>query len=358
MFVKTYLYCAICWNLTLFIYYIYFTKIEFKGLLITIYISLYFYIAYIVKILIEIYILYIHIRNQQITKSRFYKSLTGNIQKSSILSNNCNLQFKRYKSNLVGISETTRTKSLNKDLYIKPEHDKFNQWLAGLIDGDGYLGISKKGYTSCEITVALQDEKTLYLIKQRFGGSIKLRSGSKSVRYRLHNKIGMINLINAINGNIRNTKRLIQLHHVCTILNLPIIEPIKLTINNSWFSGFFDADGTIEYYYKNNRPQLTISVTNKLYIDIYHYLPILGGNIYYDRSQNGYYKWSIQSKSDILNFVNYIKNNPSRTVKLNRIILCKLYFDLINLKAFKPSDKSTNINKSWNKFEYKWNKKD
>jgi ubiquinol-cytochrome c reductase cytochrome b subunit len=62
---------------------------------------------------------------------------------------------------------------------------------------------------------------------------LKLRAGINAVRYRLHNKEGMINLINAINGNIRNTKRLPQLHKVCTILNIPIIEPINLTINNS-----------------------------------------------------------------------------------------------------------------------------
>ncbi|WP_370464602.1 LAGLIDADG family homing endonuclease, partial [Streptomyces gougerotii] len=96
------------------------------------------------------------------------------------------------------------------------------------MDGDGYLGISKKGYTSCEITLDLRDQKALYLIKQQFGGSIKLRSGSNSIRYRLHHKDGMIKLINAINGNIRNSKRLLQLHQVCSILNIPIKLPIKL----------------------------------------------------------------------------------------------------------------------------------
>jgi ubiquinol-cytochrome c reductase cytochrome b subunit len=48
---------------------------------------------------------------------------------------------------LVGTSETIRTS------------DRFNEWLSGLIDGDGSLLVSKKGYISCEITVALKDEK-------------------------------------------------------------------------------------------------------------------------------------------------------------------------------------------------------
>lgn len=55
----------------------------------------------------------------------------------------------------------------------------------------------------------------------------------------------MIKLINAINGNIRHSKRLIQLEKVCNILNIIYIKPIPLDINNSWFAGFFY--GTINY---------------------------------------------------------------------------------------------------------------
>jgi len=300
-------------------------------ILITIFISLFNLRANIVKILILIK------SNLQITKSR-------------------------WKSYLVGISETIRETSLLKSQKIlksgknKLNDNKFNEWLAGLIDGDGYLGVSKQGYTSCEITLPLEDEKCLQQIKQKFGGSVKLRSGVKAVRYRLHNRIGMINLINSINGNIRNSKRLIQLHNVCSILNIPIQYPINLTLNNSWLSGFFDADGTITYSLKNNYPQLTISVTNKLLIDVEMYKNLFGGNIYFDKSQNGYYKWSIQSKKDILNFIEYIKNNPSRTIKFNRLMLCKLYYNLIELKAYKSEIDSINY-KAWLSFNKKWDKK-
>lgn len=357
-----------------------------KGLLNTIYIRLLKYIANIVKILIKRFklnlnllsvqqkaILIIIIKlfnnksNQQITKSRLRVS---NRYSKYICFNTYPWQgeIKRYKSNLVGISETTRVNfssspiksgtDLNniksQDSQVKTR-DKFNDWLAGLIDGDGSLNVSKQGYTSCEITVALNDEKALLQIKQKFGGSVKLRSGVQAVRYRLHNKKGMINLINAINGNIRNTKRLAQLHHICSILNIPIVKPINLTLNNSWFSGFFDADGTIGYYYKNNHPQLTISVSNKLYIDIEYFIPLFGGNIYYDRGSNGSYKWSIQSESDVSNFINYINNNPSRTTKSNKLLLTSLYYKLVKLRAYKaPLD--SNLNKSWIIFNNKWHR--
>lgn len=103
---------------------------------------------------------------------------------------------------------------------------QFNEWLAGLIDGDGYLYVTKKGYTGCEITVALEDEKMLRIIQNKLGGSVKPRSGTKAVRYRLQNRLGMIELINRINGLIRNTVRKPQLYKVCNALN----GPSRLTV--------------------------------------------------------------------------------------------------------------------------------
>jgi len=43
---------------------------------------------------------------------------------------------------------------------------------------------------------------------------------------------------------------------------------------------FFDADGTITYSFKNDNPQLTISVSNKLEENIKIFKLIFGGNIY------------------------------------------------------------------------------
>jgi len=41
---------------------------------------------------------------------------------------------------------------------------------------------------------------------------------------------------------------------------------------------------------KDNIPELTISVTNKLRIDLEHFCNHFGGNINFDPGQNGYYK--------------------------------------------------------------------
>ena len=260
---------------------------------------------------------------------------------------------KRFKF-LVGTSETTRPLSYF-STYNNSLNDKaWNEWLAGLIDGDGSLLISKSGYCSCEITMSLQDEHALAIIKQKLGGSIKLRSGVKAIRYRLHNNKGMIDLVKRINGNIRHTSRLKQLEKICLSLKIEIIRPAVITIDNGWFSGFFDADGTITYSIKANYPQLNICVTNKLLIDVINFKNIFKGNVYFDKGQNGYYKWSIQSKDDIDFFKNYLLKYPPRSYKKQRLFLIDQYYYLKGLNAYNTSPNSS-LYKAWVSFNNKWN---
>lgn len=106
----------------------------------------------------------------------------------------------------------------------------------------------------------------------------------------------MIDLINRISGNIRHSYRFKQLSHICSALCIKTLPPNILHNKHRWFLGFFDSNGTITLYLKGEYkiPQLTISVTNKLLIDVIHFHPIFGGSVYYDRYKNGYYKWSNQ----------------------------------------------------------------
>lgn len=250
----------------------------------------------------------------------------------------------RHESSLVETSETTRVASYSKS---------FCEWLAGLIDGDGSLQVSKKGYTSLEITMGLEDLPCLRYVQNKLGGSIKLRSGAKAYRYRLHNKQGMVTLIHCINGYIRHTSRLQQLHRVCQQLSISVIYPKKLDKESSWFAGFFDADGTITLSMKNNYPQLSIRAVNKHLQDIQCFKEVLGGNIYFDSAQNGYYQWSVQSREEILNIFKYFKKNVIRSHKSHRLFLIQDYFVLRELRAFKPLSIH---HKAWQDFMNKWNK--
>jgi hypothetical protein len=78
----------------------------------------------------------------------------------------------------------------------------------------------------------LQDKHCLYLIKQRYGGSIKLRNGKNHLRYRLHHKTGLLKLIDDVNGLIRNPIRLLQLGRILNKYDRTLINYQPLTYNN------------------------------------------------------------------------------------------------------------------------------
>ena len=264
-------------------------------------------------------------------------------------------------SMLVGISEAIclllfRSFKFSQKFYLSTlpkqnENNKiFYQWLAGLIDGDGCFLVSKKGYASLEIVMETRDKHCLYQVKQKFGGSIKLRSGVNWLRYRLHHKKGLLDLINAINGEIRNPIRLIQLNKICEIYSISVIQPSNLTFNNGWFSGFFDSDGSIYLNLKSSQIFITASQKNKFLLE---FLPELyGGNIYIQKES---FKWIVYKKSEILKLLDYFNLCPSRSAKHNRLKLIKRYHELRNLKAHLASNNSI-LGKAWNKFLLKWDK--
>jgi hypothetical protein len=198
------------------------------------------------------------------------------------------------------------------------------------------------------------DYIALMNIKKKLGGSIKLRSGAAAYRYRLQHREGMFALINRINGNIRNSKRIPQIMKVCEKLNISYIPPIPLTLTNAWFSGFFDADGTIIADFERISPIISISVTNKLKQDVEFFL-IFNGSINYDKGGYGSYRWRIASQENILQMLNYFKECPPRSHKLARIHLIKQFYLLKSLKAHQATNETnfTLVNR-WNSLKKKW----
>lgn len=223
--------------------------------------------------------------------------------------------------------------------------------MAGLIDGDGCFSLSKKGYASLEITMDIRDERALQAIKNVYGGSIKLRSNAKALRYRLHSKEALLNLINDVNGLIRNPNRLIQLNNICFKYGLTLIYPGKLTKDNGWFSGFFDADGTITINKANW--QLSISAGQKTSELLTPLVDLFGGHVYIDRGGNGSFIWYTNKKEVVLSLIEYFKQYPSKSAKNNRLHMVPRFYELKSMKAHIASPESL-LFKSWEIFLSKW----
>ena len=126
-------------------------------------------------------------------------------------------------------------------------YDSWNEWFAGVVDGNGYFYINKNNEISFELTTSTIDIGILHIIKTKLnGGSIKVRSGSASVRYRVKQKQILVQILNRLNGLLYNINRLQQFKKCCNLLNIKVI-PSLVTINgnNKYLSGLLDSNGII-----------------------------------------------------------------------------------------------------------------
>lgn len=234
----------------------------------------------------------------------------------------------------------------------KDKDERFYEWLAGIIDGDGCFLLSKKGYASLEIVTQLRDKKCLYLIKQKFGGSVKLYSGNNYLRYRLHHKKGLLNLINKVNGLLQNPTRILQLGKISDKYNLQLKDSITLTYFNGWLSGFFDTDGSIYLNESSGQIFITASQKNRYLLDTL--VKLYGGTIYPMIKQEAF-KWTCYKKTEVLSLVNeYFKINPCRSEKMIRISMVHKFYELRKLHAHRASSESV-LGKAWKHYIIKWN---
>lgn len=215
---------------------------------------------------------------------KMYSNSISNQSAGNDVTKNCNR----------GSSETTRVTS-------------FYNWLAGIIDSNGCFLISKKKYGSCEITLKFTEINALFKIKALFGGSVVTRSRVGTVRWRLYNKTGLVNLILALNGSLIHPKRIAQFNKLCLLYNTSIkINPNMETIfMNGWLSGFMEAEGAFTinrdsfqmaiYFIKKERFLLDI-VKNRLKM----------GSVHFDKSSNNFV-FSVRAQSELMLILNYFK---------------------------------------------------
>lgn len=239
----------------------------------------------------------------------------------------------------------------SKKLTEQQKHLKWCQWLAGFIDGDGCFLVSKTNHSSLEITVHSKDELILAKIKQTYGGSIKPRAGLNAVRYRLHHKQGVLALVNDVNGNIRHPARFIQLEKVCQCLDLQPKQAAPLHAKHGWFAGMFDSDGSV--YLNPKSHQITLSVTSKHKPLMERFHQVFAGSLYFDKSQNGYWTWAVQGRSNVHLMIEYFKHFPVFSSRRQKLFLVPEIYKLLEQKA--PSlPKETALYKKWFLVLEKW----
>lgn len=238
----------------------------------------------------------------------------------------------------------------NKNRPLSTQDNSFIEWLGGLIDGNGSFTLSKKGKSSCKITMDIIDEKVLQAVKHRYGGRIRHISGSNAVKYRLVHKKGLRKLLNDVNGFIRNPGRLLEFDKLCLKYDITVKLPPKLTFKNGWFSGILDSDGSIHYNKKSG--SIAISITQKNMYLLNPLTVLYGGKIEILKDKRQGFKYEIFRKVELFRLIDdYFSSYPLKTIKNKRLNLIKEFF---LVKDYKDSEDIHQY--KWIEFLEKWEK--
>ena len=194
-----------------------------------------------------------------------------------------------------------------------------------MIDGDGYFNLSKKGSARFIVVMDTRDKQVLYEIKHKFGGSIYTIANANALRYQLSNKKGLISLINAVNGLIRNPTRLLQVNKLCVKYEIELLYAKPLTYNNGWLSGFIDSDGSIYLNQKSGQIFISASQKNKYLLE--PLIKLYSGRIDITNPKCEAFKYIIYRKQEVFNMIdNYFSKYPLKSKKQKRINLTKEFF--------------------------------
>lgn len=206
--------------------------------------------------------------------------------------------------------ENDKISDLSFDKFNKLYFEKFNTrldpnwlgWFVGFAEGDGYLGINE----NTPVFVLTQKEsKILYEIRDilNFG---YVKEFDKFSRFIVRDQSSVFLLFHLFNGNLHIKHKIGQLVEWSKLFNnklrktatvIPtgyvevITEPVKLSFNNSWFSGFVDAEGCFNVYVSKNNKGISLRfiVDQQEGLLVFEELKnILGTGSIYARKNNNY----------------------------------------------------------------------
>ena len=223
---------------------------------------------------------------------------------------------------------------------FKFTENDFNQWLAGMIDGDGCFG-DRGDYPRLVLGQQLMDVHGLIFIKEVLGyGNVVENhyTDTEKTRFFVYNVVSnasIRDLVNRVNGHIRNSIRVEQFQQVCLFLKIPFIPAAELTKENAWFSGFFDADGCVTGVTRKRTGnfEMSIRVSNKFVVNL-NMFEIFGGKVWTDRTC---FEWKIANRLEIEGMLKYFARYPSRSHKVHRLAVIPRLYELKEKRAYKAS---------------------
>ena len=152
--------------------------------------------------------------------------------------------------------------------------NSLGSYLAGLIEGDGHISLSKiinsKGkisYPYIAVTFLNKDLPLVLKLVEKYGGRIRFKNQENAIVWTINKHESLIKLIKLINGYLR-TPKIIKFNELISWLNnqylynIPLYSTDISDLNlNGWLAGFIDADGGFKVRLTEKR---TDEKTNKV----------------------------------------------------------------------------------------------
>lgn len=192
-------------------------------------------------------------------------------------------------------------------------------WFVGFSEGDGYLGINENRPV---FVLTQKESKILYEIRDilQFG---YVKDFGNFSRFIVRDKANVLLLFYLFNGNLHIKHKINQLIGWSSLLTKDnnllnvITKPVKLSFNNSWFSGFVDAEGCFNVYVSKTYKSISLRfiVDQQYEVSLFNDLRDLldSGSIYARKNDN--YRFAITNLKKLPLVIEYFNVYVLRTKK-------------------------------------------
>ncbi len=262
-------------------------------------------------------------------------------------------------------SKEDNISDLSFDEFNKLYFEKFNThldpnwlgWFVGFAEGDGYLGINENRPV---FVLTQKESKILYEIRDilNFG---YVKEFDHFSRFIVRDRSSVFLLFHLFNGNLHIDHKIKQLVAWSMLFKrfaennsnpLPplgevITKPVKLSFNNSWFSGFVDAEGCFNVYVTKNNKGISL----RFIVDQQEGLPvfdelknILGTGSIYARKNNNY-RFAATKLGDLALVIEYFNAYMLRTKKQLAFEKWKVIYYCVLNKEHKSPEAMKNFKK-------------
>ena len=267
-----------------------------------------------------------------------------------------------------------RNKMIRRD--INNSDSKFGYYLAGLYEGDGYISINNRNKVIFGITFNIKDKPLSQMILNRIGVGHICKRKTNSVELRFTSKSSLCKIVSLMNGKLRTPKidqfylliDWMNKNYFNNDINKKIVKlPLDISslMNNSWLSGFIDADGN--FYIRcslkqiickfNLEQRMIYPKTMKKYDDILNKICSAFNVRLSTRNRinykNSYYIIKIEKQASIKLLITYLDNYSLLSSKYLDYLDWKKAFSIIINKMHFSEDGRQNILKYKNNMNNK-----